>query len=216
MDKNEYVNYWSEKLWESIDNLYTNQKSEELIQLPSIKINHSDFIDYSISHFDLAQQDWEQQKEYYSEEGNKKALLNTSLGYGKHNSFVLNYGKEGNSNDQLKHLFGISNFETLNLLPETVLMRLIVKFPGHGFPYHVDDASSYHKRFSSNLVKKAKRIWIPISPWADGHMFQISDKVITHWKSGDVYQIPWGVPHLGVNYGLKPQITLNITGCTNE
>ena len=52
MDKNEYINYWNEKLWESSDNLYINQKSEELIQLPSIKINYSDFIDYSISHFE--------------------------------------------------------------------------------------------------------------------------------------------------------------------
>ena len=212
MNKSDYEAYWNEKLWESVENLYGSQKPNELKQLPPVKINYSDFIDYSISHFELAQHDWEQQKDYYSNAGNKKAMFNIDIGYGKHNSFVLNYGKKGESNEQLKYLFGARNFEILRLLPETVLMRLIVKFPGHGFPYHTDDASSYQKRFSANLVKKAKRIWIPISPWADGHMFQISDKVITHWKSGDAYQIPWGVPHLGVNYGLKPQFTLNITG----
>jgi len=216
MLKKEYLFYCDLRPWEFAEYAYENNSFYDLVKLPSVDIDFTNYLEFTKTYFDDAEQDWEQEKDHYSKIGNFRAKINKLLGFGKHNSFVLNFGKKADTNSLLKDLFGDDNFTKLNLIPDTVLMRLIVKLPGHGFPYHVDDASSYHKRFSSNLVKKAKRIWIPISPWADGHMFQISDKVITHWKTGDAYQIPWGVPHLGVNYGLKPQITLNITGCTNE
>lgn len=216
MQKQEYLDYWNLSLWDFLPKLYDNQSSVDLISLPCVSVNYDDFVKFSIDNFDFADQDWERQKEYFTKDGNLRAKMNNLIGYGKHNSFVLNFGKKENTTEKLKELLGKDNIAILNLIPDTILMRLIVKLPGHGFPYHIDEASSYKKSFSEKVANKAKRIWIPISPWQDGHMFQISDKIITHWKSGDVYQIPWGVPHLGVNYGYAPQLTLNITGCTYD
>lgn len=214
MIKQEYINFMDSKLWEFEDLLY-NKEDAPLHFLGNVDLKVEDYIEFSKNYFDLCEQDWEQEKSYYTKEGNFRAKLNILLGYNKSNSFVLNFGKKGNTNEVLKEIFGNENFEKLNLIPETVLFRLIVKLPGHGFPFHVDDASSYKQKFSEHK-DKAVRLWIPISSWADGHMFQIADKVITHWNSGDTYQIPWGITHLGVNYGFKPQLTLSITGCTHK
>ena len=214
MTKDEYIKYMQAKLWEFRDLLYEKSDSP-LVFLGKVDINLDDYVEFSKTYFDLANQDWEQEKPYFTKEGNFRAKLNILSGYNKLNSFVLNYGKNGNTNEVLKEIFGKDNFTRLDLIPDTVLLRLIVKFPGHGFPFHVDDASSYKENFSQ-YSDKAKRLWIPVSPWDDGHMFQISNQIITQWDSGDTYHIPWGTTHLGVNYGFKPQFTLSLTGCTYE
>lgn len=211
MEKEEYLSYWQNKPWLKAESLY-KRDSVELIKLPKVFFNTDSYVEFSKTYFDLADQDWEKEREYYPVEGNNRVKSNIHLGYGKQNTFVLNYGKKGDTNENLKQLFGDDNIQTLNLLKDSILMRLIVKFPGHGFAYHIDDASSYATKFSQEMKQKAKRLWIPITPWADGHMFQISDKIISNWTLGDGYEIPWGVPHLGVNFGLRPQFTLNITG----
>ena len=185
-----------------------------LIKLPFLALDSDTFIDFTEDYFELADQDWERQKDHYPDEGNVRVRDNMNLSYGKHNTFLLKYGNNGDTNEKLKELFGFGNLSKLNLIPDTVLMRLIVKLPGHGIAIHLDDASTYIQKFSLEYKEKAKRLWFPVSQWEDGHFFQISDKVLSHWSVGDGYEIPWGVPHLGVNFGLKTQFTLNITGVT--
>jgi hypothetical protein len=216
MNKNEYITLWKTKPWEIAEYFYQSIEKADLIKLPSVDIDYQQFINFSLENFDYADQDFEREKSYHSKKCNLLAKTNVILGYSEHNTFVLNYGKQGNTNSALKMIFGDVNMDLLNLDPESVLMRLIVKFPGNGFACHIDDASSYKEKFNTSDTSKIKRIWIPISPWEDGHMFQISKSVITHWKSGDVFEIPWGIPHLGVNFGVKPQFTLNITGAYND
>jgi hypothetical protein len=211
MKKNEYIRYWDIQPWTLVEELHGTYPTVDLIKFPSVEIDTSKFIQFSKDYFDLADQDYERDRLF-----DKKSSLffraNMLLGYGKKNTFVLNYGKQGNTNDVLKSLFGTNNFKKLNLKEDTVLMRLIFKFPGNGFGWHIDGANSYKILFPKES-ESAVRLWMPLSEWDNGHYFQISDKLISHWKPGDTYQIPWGIPHLGVNFGYRPQITLNITGC---
>ena len=146
-------------------------KFNTILKLPFLNLDPDSFIDFTEDYFELADQDWERQKDHYPEEGNRRVKDNTNLLYGRHNTFLLKYGNNGDTNEQLKEIFGYGNLAKLNLLPDTVLMRLIVKVPGHGIAIHLDDASTYTQKFSLAHKEKAKRLWFPVSPWEDGHFF---------------------------------------------
>lgn len=209
MEKLDYIKYWDIRPWSLVENLHGQYEKVPLIKLPQVKIDFDQYVSFTKDYFDDVEQDYERDR-FYNEKNSLFYRANIMLGYNKENTFVLNYGKKGKTNEVLKTIFGDSNLETLSLIKDTVLMRLIVKFPGHGFCWHIDEGNSYQQLFPQ-YKDKAVRLWMPLSDWDNGHYFQISDTVIHHWEPGQTYQIPWGVPHLGVNFGFRPQFTLNIT-----
>ena len=45
---------------------------------------------------------------------------------------------------------------------------------------------------------------------------QISKTVLSNWKKGEVYQIPFGVGHASGNFGYTPQYTVSFTAVIKD
>jgi len=212
MDKKDYVDLITEKPWKEMEDHFNGIQSVEVEPINQISIDTKEWIQFTIDNFDLAQQKWECPKDHYTNDSNRWAEINNRVGRNKDNTFELNYGMNGDTNEKLKGLLGNQNIDKLGVEPDSVLMRLIVKLPGHGIAWHKDDASSYAKKFGVADLKKLKRLWFSIADWKDGHVFQISKTVLTHWKKGTVYEIPFGIGHASSNFGYCPQYTVSFTG----
>ena len=180
-----------------------------------IDIISNDWIDFTCSHFDLAQHKIEQPREHYDKEANWLATCNQIMGRNSGNTQELNFGLNSNTNDLLCDMLGNDNIKKMGLQREGLLLRLIVNTPGHGIAWHEDGASSYRKKFP-HLVGDIKRLWFPVIDWEDGHVFQIGSEVLSKWKSGNVWHIPWGVPHGSSNFGYTIKYTCSVTGVIDD
>ena len=180
-----------------------------------IDIISNDWIDFTCSHFDLAQHKVEQPREHYDKEANWLATCNQIMGRNSGNTQELNFGLNSNTNDLLCDMLGNDNIKKMGLQREGLLLRLIVNTPGHGIAWHEDGASSYRKKFP-HLVGDIKRLWFPVIDWKDGHVFQIGSEVLSKWKSGNVWHIPWGVPHGSSNFGYTIKYTCSVTGVIDD
>ena len=216
MLKSEYQNIIENKPWKEMEEHFNKLPVAKVQPIANIKINTEDWIKFTVDNFELAQQKWECPKEHYTEDANKWAKTNNILGRNEHNTFELNYGMNGDTNKKLKDLLGSENMKILSVDPDSILMRLIVKMPGHGIAWHQDDATSYAKKFGKADLAKLKRLWFSVDDWKDGHAFQISKTVLHNWAKGDVFNIPFGVGHASSNFGYAPQYTVSFTGIIND
>jgi len=216
MFKEDYKKIIEEKPWQEMEQYFNDLPVAQVPILHTLDIDTQEWIDFTVENFELAQQKWESPKEHYSEYSNKWASVNNQLGRNEHNTFELNYGMLGDSNEKLKALLGDENIKKLKADPDSILMRFIVKMPGHGIAWHLDDAGSYKTKFPNADISKLKRLWFPVQDWKDGHAFQISKTVITNWKAGQVHQIPFGLGHASSNFGYVPQYTVSFTGVIDD
>jgi len=156
---------------------------------------------------------------YYQTEngGMQNSVLTFSLGYDEKNTIEHNYGNSETQNIELKRLFGIDNLYKLGLDPKTALLRLLIYYPGHGIPMHTDTFNSYKSYYNIPKDKDitVKRYFVAISPWDWGHMLQVHNNVLTHWQTGDTWNIPEMTYHLSVNFGIAPKYSLTLTGQEN-
>jgi len=212
MEKEQYVKLLNDRPWDKIDDFFGDKDKETVEQINHINIDSSDWIQFSIDNFDLAQQKYEVPKTHYSSKTNWLCEINNTLGRNEHNSYELNYGMNGNTNSQLIELIGKDNIEKLGIEHSSILVRLIVNMPGNGVAWHYDDAASYLQKFPEvNGLDDCMRLWFPVIDWENGHAFQIGNSVLTHWNSGNVWCIPWGVPHASSNFGYKIKYTVSLT-----
>ena len=216
MLKEEYVSLLEEKPWQEMEEYFNRLPVAEIKSITTLDINTQDWIQFTVDNFDLAQQKWEVPKEHYSEIANKWATINNKIGRDKHNTFELNFGMNADTNAQLKEILGDKNISKLNADPDSILIRLIVKFPGHGVAWHLDDAKSYAMKFEQRSNASIKRLWWSIDEWKDGHAMQISKTVLTHYNKGEVFEIPIGLGHASSNFGYCPQYTVSFTGNIND
>ena len=216
MKKDEYANLIKSKPWQEVENYFDQLPKADVQPITHLSINTQEWIDFTIEQFDNAQQKWEEPKKHYTGQSNRLAELNNKLGRNKHNTFELNYGMNGDTNDIMKQMLGHDNISRLKADPDTILIRLIVKFPGHGVAWHFDDAGSYGKKFPSADKTKLRRLWWSIDDWKDGHAMQISKTVLTNYNKGEVYDIPFGLGHASSNFGYCPQYTISFTGVIND
>tara|TARA_A100000172_G_scaffold35557_1_gene21622 strand:+ start:260 stop:937 length:678 start_codon:yes stop_codon:yes gene_type:complete len=221
MNKDEYVDLLANKPWAEMQKHFDSLDPVTVKSITQLSINPQQWIDFTIENFHNAKQEWEMPKDHYPAHAKQWANINNLLGRNEHNTFELNYGILGDTNEQLKDLLGKENIAKLNVDPASILIRLLVKFPGHGVAWHQDDAGSYAKKFphinldpvtKTNEQGQLKRLWWSVNEWSDGHAFQISKTVLTHWKAGQVYHIPWGHGHASSNFGYCPQFTVSFTG----
>jgi hypothetical protein len=214
--KSEYQNLIENKPWQETEKYFNDLPKADVKPITHLDIDTQQWIDFTITHFEQAQQKWEEPKSHYTDQSNKLAELNNKLGRNKHNTFELNYGMNGDTNSLLKDLLGSDNIQKLKADPDSILMRLIVKFPGHGVAWHFDDAGSYAKKFPNADRTKLRRLWFSLDDWKDGHAMQISKTVLTNYNKGDVYNIPFGLGHASSNFGYCPQYTISFTGIIND
>ena len=212
MEKSEYVHLLATSPWKEMQNHFDSTPVIDMSVSKQLNINTSDWIRFSIDNFDLATQKWEEPKPHYTDQSNKWAAVNNGIGRNKHNSFELNYGMLGDGNDKLKTILGRDNVKSLGVDFDTVLLRLIVKFPGHGMAWHCDSLDSYALKFSVDDPSKVKRYWFSVDDWHDGHVFQVSKTVLSNWTRGAVYDIPFGIGHASSNFGYRPMYSVSFTG----
>jgi len=221
MNKQDYKKLIEEKPWTWAKQHFDGLDKFVPTKLAQCDINQEEWIKFTVDNFDLAHQNHEVPKPHYNEFANKMATLNNDLGRNIHNSFELNYGVEADTNAKMIEMFGAKNRELLKLRPDYLFFRLLVKLPGHGVAWHVDHIGRYTLRFKDELqidsnqrcqLGQIVRLWFPITDWDNGHMFQISETVLTNWQPGDTYQIPFGMGHCSSNAGYVPQMTISLTG----
>jgi hypothetical protein len=215
MEKQQYINLLSDAPWDRIDEYYGDKDRVPASYITKIDIDSDAWTQYTVDRFDLAQQKWEYPKEHYSAEENKIADINNQVGRNEHNSFELNYGVNGNTNQELVAMLGEENIERMGIEPEGILIRLIVNMPGHGVAWHHDAASSYFTKIYpdyTGTLDDLTRLWFSVVPWYNGHVFQIGSSMLHNWNAGDVWHIPWGVPHGSINFGYNIKYTVSLTG----
>ena len=212
MKKLDYAHLLETRPWKEMEDHFNDLPIHAIKSFNKIKINTQDWVDFTVNHFDLAVQKWEEPKPHYSNLGNKWSEINANLGRDKYNSFELSFGMLGDSNEQLKDILGLDNIRALGINPNTVLLKFIVKFPGHGAAWHADYLDSYVTKFPSFDENKVRRYWFSIDDWQDGHVFQVSKTVLSHWSKGEVFNIPRYIGHATSNFGYRPMYTVSFTG----
>lgn len=215
MEKHEYKKLINEKLWEQIDNFYGDFDKKAAPYIAKIDLPAPEkWIQFTVDRFDTARQSHETTLPHYGPDENLIATLNSNLGRNEHNSFELNYGLNDEDNQQLVELIGYDNIDKMGLEREGLLVRLIVNTPGHGVAWHHDAANSYFIKFPgfAKDLSQLARLWFSVVPWQNGQVFQIGSSILHGWEAGDVWQIPWGVPHASSNFGYHMKYTVSLTG----
>lgn len=214
MNKQDYVNLLHSKPWVEIDQHFGNMNLIEPQYVTKIDVDSQQWIDFSVDYFNDALQMWEEPRPHYDQISKWLAEKNVELGRGEGNSFELNYGINGSSGEVLKELLGSSNIDQLGLCNENLLVRLIVNLPGNGVAWHFDSAGRYKQKYNNVDFEKntVVRYWFSVTDWCYGQVFQIGPRVLSHWQSGDVWHIPFGVPHGSMNFGYNIKYTVAITG----
>ena len=93
---------------------------------------------------------------------------------------------------------------------------IIKQPPGNTIPWHYDTHINFYKKIKDkklNIKKKEIiRYMIFLEDWDWGHFFCVGSSVIKKWKKGDI--ITWNpiIHHTGSNGGMRPKVTMNITG----
>ena len=217
MEKQDYINILEERLCDKVDDFFGDKNNVIVSQVNHIDLNPADWVQFTVDNFDLADQNYEEPKPHYTEENNWLSIVNNKLGRNRHNSFELNYGKQDDTNQKLIALLGEENIDKLDIERDYILLRLLVNMPGNGVPWHEDAAESYLRRFPQvSSLNECTRLWFPVIDWCNGHAFQIGNSVLTHWSAGDVWNIPWGVPHASTNFGYNIKYTVSLTGKLRE
>ena len=218
--RKKYLDLVEQKPWQKIQEHFNSVPAVDIKPVANIKINTSDWVQWTLDNIKDSEGGWEQYQPDYTDDYNAFGTLNMAMGRNIHNSYIMDWGKCPTDNrydhihESLKELVGYDNIKMLGSDPESVLIRLLVKMPGHGQPWHADEVGKYFRvmpHIKETAEYKRKRWWFSVADWSDGHVFQISRTVLSNWKAGDVYEIPDGIGHASSNFGYVPQMTVAYT-----
>ena len=180
----------------------------------TIDVDPEDFVDFTIKYRSEATVKSFHPRPFLDDQFNRIATCANWIGYNSHNTTESNWGLDPLHNKILKQLVGKDNFDKLNIDQDKCLLRLLEYNPGHNLPLHVDGKEGFRKLYGNET--NADRLFIAISKWDWGHFLQVHDKMIYNWKPGDTWIIPPDVWHLSGNAGIKPKLTLTVTGVINK
>jgi len=182
----------------------------------NVEIFPDKFVEFILTHRDSCQQKWFHPRDILSQETNVEMALPLEVGLHQGNTFEFNWGLYNNTSEKIKDLIGIQNLQKIGYDPDTLICRLIVYMPGHGIPWHRDTMDAWRKKFTHLDPGSVQRKLLMVTDWHWGQMLQLDNQVYTHWASGDVYNIPIGQWHCSANQGVKPKITVSLTGSIKE
>ena len=212
---NKYLELLDSKPWERMENYFGDRTQGEPIYIDKIDINPEKWIQFSVDNFDLAKVDWERTRDYQIEEADYIAKLNNELGRDIGNSFEVSFGYLGDSNKKLVNLLGDDNINKLGLEKDTLLARMIIHTPGHSVAWHEDNPLNGYKMAFPDIEIDPDRViryWFSAIDWVPGQVFEVGETVISSWNAGDVWQIPFGVPHAVANFGYHIKFSVSLTG----
>ena len=178
-----------------------------------ISLDPAPFYKFVDDHRQQSLQKYFKPRPFFDFDSMQQTVFLNDLGYNEHNTFEYNFGIKEDHNVLLKEMIGRSSIEYLGIDYDTAGIRLLEYKPGHGIPLHTDSYTAF--RDKNNLPAdhgSVHRYFIAVSPWSWGHILQVHDNVISNWKPGYVVEIPNGVFHLSVNFGIETKLSLTVTG----
>lgn len=89
---------------------------------------------------------------------------------------------------------------------------LIHQKPGWVCPWHYDVFAHYARRHKVTDPSRIRRYQVFLEDWSWGHYFLVGNSVIHQWRAGDAVYWPYKMRHLSANAGIKPKLTLQVTG----
>jgi hypothetical protein len=102
--------------------------------------------------------------------------------------------------------------DILNQLPLDLGIATVTRQdPGQILPWH-EDRFFMLRRLNPDDPRPIWRFLMFLEDWKMGHILQVNNSILTHWKQGDVYVWQPGTPHVSANVGLETKWTCNITG----
>ena len=111
--------------------------------------------------------------------------------------------------EQTVEIFGEDTLvEKFGFKLDTIVGAIKSRLPGTGSPLHID---RYHK-IKTVTPDRIGRWVIHLQDWNWGEFCQCANRIMAGWRAGDAYQIPNGVPHLAVNYGIRNRNFFSVTG----
>ena len=210
------------KLYEKTD-YYTNYLKDKNVDLndhldisglvTSVSLDPEPFYKFAEDYRSESLQKHFKPRPFFDYDSMQQTVFLNSIGYNEHNTFEYNYGIKEKHNKILKEMLGRTAIEHLNIDYDTAGLRLLEYKPGNGLPLHTDSYNAF--RDKNNLPAdhgSVHRYFVAVSPWSWGHVLQVHDNVISNWKPGYVCEIPSGVFHLSVNFGIEPKFSLTVTG----
>jgi len=206
----------------------------------------SDVIDWMCRNPKLGQRKWYQEKGFTCEEAKPHMRWPGEIGYNEWNVGEYCFGIRGNSDDQLKEVFGgKAAFEKIGMDMDHCLARLLVYMPGNLIPLHLDNFVSFGETFHYLNCKilrgdgvkdrlaagqdrwdlqqysvcdlgRVGRRLITVSDWAWGQTLMFENTHIPRWKSGDVWNVPSSIYHVSGNAGPRLKMTCIFTGVLTD
>ena len=125
------------------------------------------------------------------------------------NCFLWKWRGEG-----LNALFPVEELHTIlgTISNKPKKLTLYKQGPANFTPPHID--KYYEVYESKESFDNLKRSWIPLENYQTGQVLMCDDFTMTHYKGGDVFVIPTGVTHVGVNASLHERYFITFTSFT--
>jgi len=120
--------------------------------------------------------------------------------------------------DQTIDILGLDTLENkFGFAVSTIIGAVKSRRPGTGSPLHIDkyrttNTEGKHVQFPTGVSSKIGRWVVHLQDWNWGEFCQCDNRIMAGWRAGDAYQIPKGIPHLAVNYGIRNRNFLSVTG----
>jgi hypothetical protein len=129
--------------------------------------------------------------------------------YGSRNQDTLSKIRQFGKNT-LWHNFEPDNFPFTIIPPIEINGRIdwwfVKMVTGDFIPFHSD-----HAPRDGNEVKKARRFWMPLQDYIEGHMFIIEGELIRNYSAGDLFEYDSDARHSALNINLDiPRYTFNL------
>jgi hypothetical protein len=132
----------------------------------------------------------------------------TKYGYTEHNTKIW---KTTNSDTKLTFDWEQTIIDQLPL--DHAVATLTRQDPGQILPWHIDRFFFLKNQYPED-TRPIWRFLMFMEDWKIGHILQVKDSILSHWKQGDVVVWPPGEDgfHVAANIGLETKWTCNITG----
>lgn len=144
----------------------------------------------------------------YQAELSKLTSEYTKYGYTEHNTKIW---KTTNADPKLTFNWEQSIIDQLPLA--NAVATLTRQDPGQILPWHVDRFFFLKNQYPDE-TRPIWRFLMFMEDWKMGHVLQVKNSILSHWKRGDVVVWKPGEDgfHVSANIGLETKWTCNITG----
>lgn len=204
------MNYFKKLLEEKSVDL---TKNISVPKLGTLDLDYNAIIEFAERTRNNATRKWYHPRPFLDDYSNRQMINANWVGYNEHNTQETNWGLDPEHNRELNTLIGKNNFDLLGIDLDSVLIRLLEYKPGQMLPLHSDGMEGFRRLYGK---ANPRRFFVAVSPWDWGHVLQAHNNLISHWSTGDTWEIKPGVWHCSANFGITNKYTLTITGVTNE